>query len=182
MWGHFSYMSLKICAMLEINWDICGTGPCCSGHGSCLLRGCWRRRISQDPFVTWPGLYEGKKRRGDWGHVSSLEPVQIDSSVDFIMVTIFRNLTLAFCSSISISDKLKNFSNFKTFRHSLTLPVFTAREHGPWTRASYLTSVFTGAVKFTGREHGPWTRPVNTGSVYRPLEILLFFAKYAHKM
>jgi len=33
-----------------------------------------------------------------------------------------------------------------------TLPVFTGRRHGPWTRESKMTPVFTGRVD------GPWTR------------------------
>jgi len=70
--------------------------------------------------------------------------------------------------------------------------VFTGREHGPWTRASFLDTREHGPLRsagaivngvivifllagrmskmtpvFTGREW--WTRPVHMGSVYRPL-------------
>ena len=38
-----------------------------------------------------------------------------------------------------------------------TLPVFTTRVYGPWTRLSKMTPVFTV------RKHGPWTRLVCTG-------------------
>jgi len=45
--------------------------------------------------------------------------------------------------------------------------VHTTRVHGPCTRVSKMTPVYTA---FDTRVHEPWTRPVDTGSVYRALD------------
>jgi len=55
------------------------------------------------------------------------------------------------------------------------------RVHGPWTRVSFLTSVFTDRVRVVSRarRHGrrfghPCSRAVDTGSVYRALGLVGF--------
>jgi len=64
-----------------------------------------------------------------------------------------------------------------------TLPMNTARRQGPWTwvvctEHPWTQPVCTGRVHgctwafLTTREHGPYRRPVNTGSVYRGVNIV----------
>ena len=65
----------------------------------------------------------------------------------------------------SLSQRREQLLKLGQYTLPVSTAVFTDHVHSPWIRASSWTSAFTGGGD------DPWTRPVDTGSVYRALDL-----------